>query len=60
MSVQITKEDFLEYKRVQMNGKFNPYDPRARAMTSLSKDQWLKIIKEYKKLDEAWCNENES
>ena len=60
MSVQITKEDFLEYKRVQTDGKFNIYDPRAREMTSLSKDQWRKITKEYKKLDEAWGNENES
>ena len=59
MSVQITKEDFLEYKRVQMSGMFNMFDPRAREMTSLSKDQWLRIIKEYKKLDEAWGNEDE-
>ena len=59
MSVQITKEDFLEYKRIQMSGMFNMFDPRAREMTSLSKDQWLRIIKEYNKLDEAWGNENE-
>ena len=59
MSVQITKEDFLEYKRVQMSGMFNMFDPRAREMTSLSKDQWLRIMKEYSKLDEAWGNENE-
>tara|TARA_Y100001963_G_scaffold144889_1_gene217672 strand:+ start:339 stop:527 length:189 start_codon:yes stop_codon:yes gene_type:complete len=59
MAVQITKEDFLEYKRVQMSGMFNMFDPRAREMTSLSKDQWLRIIKEYNKLDEAWGNEDE-
>ena len=59
MAVQITKEDFLEYKRVQMSGEFNMFDPRARQMTSLSRDQWLRIIKEYKKLDEAWGNEDE-
>ena len=59
MSVQITKEDFLEYKRIQMSGMFNMFDPRAREMTSLSKDQWLRIIKEYNKLDEAWGNEDE-
>ena len=59
MSVQITKEDFLEYKRVQMSGMFNMFDPRAREMKSLSKDQWLRIIKEYNKLDEAWGNEDE-
>ena len=59
MSVQITKEDFLEYKRIQMSGMFNMFDPRAREMTSLSKDQWLRIIKEYNKLDKAWGNEDE-
>jgi len=59
MSVQITKEDFLEYKEVQESGEFNMFDPRAREMTSLSKDQWLRIIKEYKKLDEAWGKDNE-
>jgi len=59
MSVQITKEDFLEYKEVQESGEFNPSDPRAREMTSLSKDQWLRIIKEYNKLDEAWGKDNE-
>ena len=59
MSVQITKEDFLEYKEVQESGEFNMFDPRAREMTSLSKDQWFRIIKEYKKLDEAWGKDNE-
>ena len=35
------------------------FDPRAREMTSLSKDQWLRIMKEYSKLDEAWGNDEE-
>ena len=59
MAVQITKEDFLEYKEVQESGEFNMFDPKAREMTSLSKDQWLRIIKEYNKLDEAWGKDNE-
>ena len=59
MSVQITKKDFLENKEVQESCEFNMFDPRAREMTSLSKDQWLRIIKEYNKLDEAWGNEDE-
>ena len=60
MSVQITKKDFLEYKRVQKNGSFNMWDPRAREMTNLSKDQWSRIMKEYNKLDKAWGKDNES
>ena len=59
MSVQITKKDFLEYKEVQESGEFNMFDPKAREMTSLSRDQWVRIIKEYKKLDEAWGKDNE-
>ena len=60
MSVQITKKDFLEYKRVQKNGSFNMFDPRAREMTNLSKDQWVRIMKEYDKLNRAWSEDNES
>jgi hypothetical protein len=60
MSVQITEEDFKEYKRVQQSGMFNMFDPRAREMTNLSKDQWIRIMKEYDKLDKAWSEDNES
>ena len=60
MSVQITEEDFKEYKRVQQSGMFNMFDPRAREMTNLSKEQWIRIIKEYDKLDKAWSEDNES
>ena len=60
MSVQITEEDFKEYKRVQQSGMFNMFDPRAREMTSLSKDQWVRIMKEYDKLNRAWSEDNES
>ena len=60
MSVQITKEDFDEYKRVQESGMFNMFDPRARDMTSLSKEQWIRIMKDYEKLNKSWSEENES
>jgi len=54
MSVQITKNDFLQYKEVQKSGLFNMYSPRAREMTNLSEEQWSRIMKEYTKLNEAW------
>ena len=60
MSVQITKEDFLEYKRVQMSGMFNMFDPRARAVTDLSKEEWVTIMQEYEKLEDAWGDKDES
>ncbi len=52
--IDITKEKFDEYKKVQMSGEFNMFDPQARAMTTLTKEEWVKIMQEYKKLDEAW------
>ena len=60
MSVEITKEKFDEFKRVQMSGAYNMFDPRAREMTDLSKDEWVTIMQEYKKLDEAWSDKDES
>lgn len=55
MAVQITKEDFLQYKRVQESGEFNMLtDPSARMMTNLSKEQWITIMRDYKSFNNAW------
>ena len=54
MSVQITKDKFQEYKRVQESGAYNMFDPRAREMTELSKAEWVTIMREYEKLNKAW------
>jgi len=58
--IDITKEKFDKYKQVQMSGDFNMFDPQARAMTDLTKDEWITIMKDYKKLDEAWGKDDES
>ena len=52
--IDITKEKFDEYKKVQMSGEFNMFDPQARAMTDLTKAEWTTIMQEYDKLNEAW------
>ena len=52
--VDITKEKFDEYVTVQKSGMFNMFDPKAREMTTLSKDEWVTIMREYEKLSEAW------
>jgi len=57
MSITVTQKDFLKFKEVQKSGAYNMFDPRAREMTDLSKQQWLKIMKDYEKLDEAWGKE---
>ena len=60
MAIDITKEKFDSYKEVQMSGEFNMFDPRARAMTDLTKAEWVTIMQDYKKLEEAWGDKNES
>ena len=55
--IDITKDKFNEYKKVQMSGEFNMFDPQARAMTDLTKAEWTTIMQEYDKLNEAWGNE---
>ena len=59
MSIDITKSKFDEYKTVQKSGMFNMFDPKAREMTSLTKDEWVTIMREYNKLNEAWGNNEE-
>ena len=59
MSINITENKFKEYKRVQESGMFNMFDPRARDMTDLSKDEWVTIMKDYNKLNKAWGENND-
>ena len=47
---QITKNEWQEYQEVQETGMFNMLEPRAREMTTLSKEKWLYIIKNYNEL----------
>ena len=56
MSVQITREDFLKYKEVQMSGRYNMFMDARDVMneTGLNKDQYFKILQEYSKLDKEW------
>ena len=54
MSVEVTESDFLQYKEVEESGMFNMFDPRAREMTTLSREQWVKIIENYKTFNDNW------
>ena len=55
--MEISSEQFQEYRDVQDSGLNNMFDPNARAMTSLCKDEWLYIMKNYKSLKEKYENE---
>lgn len=43
----VSKEEFEQYVQVQQSGKYNMLDPRAREMTTLNKEQWVHIVRNY-------------
>ena len=49
----ITKKLFKEYESVRKSGSYNMYDWRARYLTSLTRKQWITIIKHYNKTDKV-------
>ena len=50
MKMKVSKEQFQEYRQVQSSGMFNMFDPQAREMTSLDRDEWIYILKNYAEL----------
>ncbi|SVD82408.1 uncharacterized protein METZ01_LOCUS435262 [marine metagenome] len=53
-TVKIDKSDWDQYKKVQKSGAFNMFDPRAREMTTLTKNEWIHIISNYSDLKEKF------
>ena len=52
--IEITENKFSEYRDIQDSGMFNMFDPRAREMTSLTKNEWVHIITNYNELKEKF------
>ena len=50
----INKDKWDEYRDVQDSGEFNMYDPNARAMTDLSRAEWIHIMTNYSELKEKF------
>ena len=46
----INKDKWDEYRDVQDSGLVNMFTPDARALTSLSRSEWLYILKNYSEL----------
>ena len=53
-TVKIDKSDWDQYIKVQNSGEFNMFDPRAREMTTLTKNEWIHIISNYSDLKEKF------
>ena len=50
----ITKSEFNKYKDVQESGKYNMLDPKARQETSLDREKWIYILKNYSDLNNKY------
>lgn len=46
-------QNFEKYVRVQMGGRYNMFDPRARAATGMDKDEYIFVMENYSALKEA-------
>lgn len=51
---KVTMEEWIQYRAIQDSGMFNMFDPQAREMTNISRDKWIKIIKNYSELKEKF------
>ena len=56
--MEISKEQFQQYRNVQDEGMFNMFDPNARACTDLTKNEWISIIKNYDELSDKYEGED--
>ena len=52
--VELTRKDFRAFAEVRKSGLYNMFDPRAREMTHLSRDQCVAIIEQYTELENKY------
>lgn len=59
MATQITKQDFIEYLRVQKSGKTNMFDvSMVQALSDLPRKKILLIMKNYQDYKKRWKPDN--
>ena len=54
MGLQITENMFNQFLKVQRGGQYNMFDPRARKLTSLGRDEWIEIMKNYERYNNEY------
>ena len=52
--VELTRKDFRAFAEVRKSGLYNMFDPRAREMTHLSREQWVAIMEQYTELENKY------
>ena len=46
-------KDWQVYEEVRSTGRFNMFDPRARCLTGLSRDEYMFVLEHYSELKDA-------
>ena len=54
--ITVTKSEFAQYCDIQETGAYNMLDPRARELTTLSKGQWIFVLKNYSDLKNKYAD----
>ena len=57
MGLQITENMFNQFLKVQRSGQYNMFDPRARQLTSLERDEWIEIMTNYERYHNEYNKE---
>jgi len=50
----VTNDQFKQFEDVRNGGLFNMFDPQARDLTNLTKDEWIEIMSNYDLLKERY------
>ena len=58
--IDITRDKFLEYEKIRKEGRYNMFDPQARALSSLDRNEWVTIMTDYEKLANAWLKSEDN
>jgi len=51
--------NYKKYERVRISGRWNMYDPKARAATGMNKDEYTFVMKNFQALRDAANAEGE-
>lgn len=52
--ININKDKFQSYLKIQNKGTYSMLDPRARQLSDLTKKEWMEIVKNYDKYKDKY------
>ena len=48
--IMVSNDQFKQFEDVRNEGLFNMFDPQARDLTDLTKDEWIEIMNNYSRI----------